>query len=319
MRAMQLVSASKLKRSQGRLMQSREVLGFLDALLQRSLSAAKASSARTHSKKSFLTASHPLCRADENGPTLLVLFTSDTGLCGAYNTNLIQMAEAYLRRAFDSAQHAVPSQVEGRRDGRRPTQIIYIGKKGYRCFTKRGYAAVESYLDLAGRPNITKAEAIGKAIMERFLSGQVGSVQLLYAQYLSSMSSKPTVLQWLPIQLEKDSQVEAQGRRLEGKASGSALHPSPSTLQLRTEEYIFEPSPQAVFEDLLPRWVIAKFQLVMLEAFTSEHSARMIAMKNATDNAEELLKSLTRQRNKIRQASITKEISEIVGTAEALK
>ena len=84
-------------------------------------------------------------------------------------------------------------------------------------------------------------------------------------------------------------------------------------------EYIFEPSPQRIFEDLLPRWAMAKFQLVMLEAFASEHSARMIAMKNATDNAEELLKTLTLQRNKIRQASITKEISEIVGTAEALK
>ncbi|MFY9476509.1 MAG: FoF1 ATP synthase subunit gamma, partial [Aquabacterium sp.] len=84
-------------------------------------------------------------------------------------------------------------------------------------------------------------------------------------------------------------------------------------------EYIFEPSPKRVFDDLLPRWALAKFQLTMLEAFTSEHSARMIAMKNATDNATELIDELTLQRNKVRQASITKELSEIVGTAEALK
>ena len=84
-------------------------------------------------------------------------------------------------------------------------------------------------------------------------------------------------------------------------------------------DYLFEPSPQRVFEDLLPRWAVATFQRAMLEAFTSEHSARMIAMKNATDNAEELLNALTLTRNKIRQAGITKEISEIVGTVEARK
>ena len=84
-------------------------------------------------------------------------------------------------------------------------------------------------------------------------------------------------------------------------------------------DYILEPSPQAVLGDLLPRWAVVKFQLAMLEAFTSEHSARMIAMKNATDNAQKLVGELTMQRNKIRQAAITKDISEIVGTAEALK
>ncbi len=99
-------------------------------------------------------------------------------------------------------------------------------------------------------------------------------------------------------------------RAIEKLAEGKTVIP---------EEYIFEPSPARVFEELLPRWTLAKFQLLMLEAFTSEHSARMIAMKNATDNAETLIGELTTQRNKIRQASITKEISEIVGTAEALK
>ncbi len=86
-----------------------------------------------------------------------------------------------------------------------------------------------------------------------------------------------------------------------------------------TLDYIFEPSAEDVFEDLLPRWAIATFRLFLLEAFTSEHGARMIAMKNATDNAEGLLKALTQQRNKVRQAAITRELSEIVGTAEALK
>ncbi len=267
MRAMQLVSGSKLKRTQNRMFQSRAVLEFLDGLLQRVLAVTG-------------TIDHPLCAKRPEGESALVLVTSDAGLCGSYNTNLIQMAEAHLRR--DSAAR---------------TKVVYIGKRGYRYFTKRGYPAAEAYVDLAGRPNPAKAEAIGRSLMELFLSGKVQSVQLLYSRYQSTTVYKPTLRQWLPIQLEQAS--------------------TPKTA--RSVDYIFEPSAEAVFQDLLPRWAMATFQLVMLEAFTSEHSARMIAMKNATDNAEDLLGSLTRQRNRIRQASITKELSEIVGTAEALK
>jgi F-type H+-transporting ATPase subunit gamma len=267
MRAMQLVSGSKLKRAQGRLLQARAVLGFLDGLLERLLSASPG-------------LQHALCRPSNKGSSLLVLCTSDAGLCGSYNANLIQLAESYLRR-----------------DTRTPTKLVYIGKKGYRHLTKRGYPALESYLDLAGRPNLQRAEAIGRALMGRFLSGEASSVHLLYSEFTSPTVYRPTVIQWLPIQLQ----------------TPDTRHQTP------VKEYLFEPSAEQVFEDLLPRWALAKFQLVMLEAFTSEHSARMIAMKNATDNAEEILKSLTLQRNKIRQAAITKELSEIVGTAEALK
>ena len=266
MRAMQLVSGSKLKRAQTRLVQARAMLGFLDGLLQRILA-------------STTNLEHPLCKPNPVAPETLVIFTSDTGLCGSYNTNLIQLAEATLQR-----------------DTLKRTEIVFIGKKGHRYFTKRGYRASEAYLNLAGRPNLEKADAIAKQLMERFLAGKTSAVQVLYSKFLSAMSYKPTLVQWLPIQL--DAKEQKPGAQL---------------------EYIFEPSPQRIFEDLLPRWALAKFGLMLLEAFTSEHSARMIAMKNATDNAEELLKSLTRQRNKIRQASITKELSEIVGTAEALK
>ena len=322
MRAMQLVSASKLKRAQGRLLQARSVLGFLDGLLERvlastsgldhptpRLSAAQrprdATSAHATSRRRGLPKAgpggrwdHPLCAAREDLPSTLVVFTSDAGLCGSYNTNLIQLAESHLRR-----------------DAARKTEVIYIGKKGHRYFTKRGYPAAESYLDLAGRPDPAKAEQIGKALLERFTSKRTGSVQLLYSQFLSAMTYKPTILQWLPIQLATTTEPKAEGPR----PKANPARPPASGLRRAADEYIFEPTPKRIFEDLLPRWTLAKFQLVMLETFTSEHSARMIAMKNATDNAEELLKSLTLLRNRIRQASITKEISEIVGTAEALK
>lgn len=270
MRAMQLVSGSKFKRALSRLLEARGVLGFLDGLLQRVLSATPA-----------LT--HPLAEVREAGPSALVVFTSDAGLCGSYNTNLIQLAEAYLRR-----------------DASDETQVIYIGKKGHSYFTKRGFSATASYLDLAGRPHLQKIEAVGRELMERFLSGGVNSVKLLYSSFVSSMVFKPTILPWLPIQLE--SSQESKNSR------GTTV-----------SDYIFEPDAAAVFKALLPRWALAKFRLVMLEAFTSEHSARMVAMKNATDNAAVLIEELTRKRNRLRQAAITTEISEIVGTAEALK
>ena len=264
MRAMQLVSASKLKRAQGRLMQARETMAFLESVLQRVRPVSSA-------------ADHPLCR-QRQGATMLVVLTSDAGLCGSYNTNLIQTAEADLRR-----------------DAARSTTLIFIGKKGHRYFTKRGSHASGAYLDLAGRPNLAKAAEIARALMDQFLSGGAASIRVLYSRFASSLAYRPTMEPWLPIDL-------------------SVERAAPSV----QVEYILEPSAEVVLGDLLPRWAVAKFQLAMLEAFTSEHSARMIAMKNATDNAQELLNALTAQRNKIRQAAITKELSEIVGTAEAL-
>ncbi len=274
MRAMQLVSGSKLKRSQDKLMQARVVLEFLDGLVQRVFASTEG-----------LT--HPLATVREDGESALVILTSDTGLCGSYNTNLIQLAEAHLRR-----------------DSHRKTQLIFIGKRAHRYFTKRGYPAAEAYLDLAGRPNPAKATAIGRALIERFVSGHVNAVDILYSRFLSATVYKPTIQRFLPVALELQN-------RPAGQPAQRANWP--------TTDYIFEPSAERVFEDLLPRWALAKFQLILLEGFTSEHSARMIAMKNATDNAEELLQSLTMQRNRVRQAAITKELSEIVGTVEALK
>jgi len=269
MRAMQLVSGSKFKRAQSRLVQGRQMLEFLDGLLQRLLAAAP-------------ELTHPLMASTPEAPGALLIVTSDAGLAGSYNANLIQLAEAELRR--DTAVR---------------TAVSYLGKRGHRYFTKRGYEAAEAYLDLAGRPDIAKIDAIGHTLLDRFLKGEVSAVKLLYAKFISATTSKPMIKQWLPIQLATPTE-SAQSRAF-------------------PTEYIFEPSPQRVFEDLLPRWAIATFRLALLEAFTSEHGARMIAMKNATDNAQELLTGLTMQRNRIRQASITRELSEIVGTAEALK
>ena len=292
MRAMQLVSGSKFKRAQSRLLQSRQMMGFLDDLLQRLLAATAGPPGRGPSA----TLRHPLMAARERVPSALLIVTSDTGLAGSYNANLIQLAEGELRR--DAAQR---------------TQASFVGKRGHRYFAKRGYAAKDAILDLAGRPDITRIDAIGKMLMDRFLAGEIGSVRVLYAKFVSAAVSKPTVAQWLPIQLNSLSGPPSAVHRPQANRPAGQRASGPA------DAYIFEPSPERVFADLLPRWAIATFRLLLLEAFASEHGARMIAMKNATDNAEDLLGSLTRQRNKIRQATITRELSEIVGTVEALK
>ena len=208
----------------------------------------------------------------------LVVITSDAGLCGAYNANLISLAEAHLK-----ADHKVP------------IQLILIGKQGFRYFSRRGYQVMSSALDLAGRPNPTVIRKLASSLIEAFLAHRVDAIQVAYTRFLSFASYRPALEPWLPI--------------------AATNHES----RITNHEYIFEPTPQHVFNDLVPRFALAKFQQLVLEAFTSEHSARMIAMKNATDNAQELLDGLTTQRNKIRQAGITKELSEITGTAEALK
>jgi F-type H+-transporting ATPase subunit gamma len=289
MRAMQLVSGSKFKRAQSRLGQGRQMLEFLDGLLQRVL-AATASSRAAKRGKAHPALTHPLTQQRDGLPDALVVITSDAGLAGPYNNNLIMLAEAELRK--DTAKR---------------TQVTFIGKRGARYFAKRGVRAQDAYLDLAGRPDLAKITPIGQKLMQRFLAGEIGAVKLLYAKFISPAVSKPVIKPWLPIALADAPKAQAAPKWVKGKY---ITYPP---------EYIFEPSAEAVLTDLLPRWTMATFQLAVLEAFTSEHGARMIAMKNATDNAQGLLTTLTMQRNRIRQAAITKELSEIVGTVEALK
>ena len=341
-RAMQLVSASKLKRTQDRLLQARLVAGYLSELV-----------ARIGATQPI---AHPLCERREGGPTALIVITSDAGLSGAYNANVIHLADAHLQvdraawsprgkpeaplrrpsilrqaqdrgerprgaepttrlrlaqddpstprrhpESFGSAQDSALSEVE-RAEQESPAKagarvegsmsLVLIGKKGFRYFSKRGAPIVSSHVDLAGRPNPERTQAIASSLIDAFLAKQFSTVQIAYTRFISAAVSRPAVEPWLPLPV-----------------------PEPSG----GVEYIFEPSPARVLNDVVPRLALAMFQQRVLEAFTSEHGARMVAMKNATDNAEELLGALTLVRNKVRQAAITKELSEIVGTAEALK
>ena len=285
MRAMGMVSASKLQRAQGRLLQARPGLAYLDGLVRRLLADYRAALARRAAESPTaniptLAEVHPFFdQRLPRGAQVLVVVTSDTGLCSTYNTHLVAAAERFLER----------------RPPDETWQIIPIGKRGARYFAKRRWPVLDGWLELGGRPDPVRLRAIGDALVQRFMTRADDGVAIAYTHFVSMMHYRPTVELLLPLEVPTgDAREEAPG-------------------------YIYEPTPERVLEAALPLWAATKTLVVLLEALTSEHSARMVAMKNASDNAKELAHSLTLQRNKIRQTSITRELLEIVGTAEALK
>ncbi len=209
----------------------------------------------------------------------LVVVSSDRGLAGAYASNVIRLTEARIR--------------ELDREGK--DVIIYaVGKKAQAYFRYRGYRIESSYLGVTDTPGYGDARAVGASVVSAFASGHIDSVEVFFTRYQSAMTQVPTRLELLPITPpEKD----------EGAP---------------TISYEFEPSPEEILNRLLPRYVEATIFNILLEASASEHSARRRAMKAATDNAEDLIRVLSVQANRARQAEITTAISEIVGGAEAL-
>ena len=225
---------------------------------------------------------HPLLGGEKEGaPVGLLVVTSDTGLCGTYNERVSSLSGAFLK------EH--PS-----------AQVVVIGKKGNRAFVRRGIGRVKEILDWGGRYDASKAQELLTWIEERYVKGEISSWWIATTQFISALSFKPVVERFLPI---------APPSPLEGEGKGEGL----------PEKVISEPDQASVAQELLGRFLRAKFARILLEACTCEHSARMIAMKNATDNAGEMVEHLTLVRNKVRQAAITKELIEVVSGAEALK
>ncbi len=262
-RTMQMVSASRLKRSEGRLYQARPYARKLEELLIR-LSATG-------------QYSHPFFDKREVKNIGLVIVTADRGLCGSYNTNIIFRAEGFLKSQDKNAK------------------IFLIGKKGFDYFKKRNWEILEKVLDLGGKLDYKRIEGITDKITRAYLTGIVDEVYLLYTAFYSALSYETTLVKFLNIERSSETQGDVG------------------------IQYIFEPGVSEIFDRLLPRYATTKVYISLAEAFTSENAARMMAMKLATDNAEEMIDMLTLMRNKARQAAITKEITEIVTAAEALK
>jgi F-type H+-transporting ATPase subunit gamma len=266
-KAMKMVSAAKLRRAQEAAVAARPYAEKMTELL-------KNVSARVSSE------AHPLLRTREEKKIDLVLFTSDRGLCGGYNANLIRAAEAFMRKNAGKA-----------------IEITLVGRKGADHFRRRRANIAGRYINVLATPAEELAAEIAQKLISRFSSGETDAVYIIYGHFRSALSQVPTLEKLLPVTLTESSDTEAQ----------------------QLTEYLYEPGLQQLLASLLPRITDVAAQRALLEATASEHGARMTAMDSATSNAAKMIGSLTLQMNRARQASITRELMEIVGTAEALK
>ncbi len=222
---------------------------------------------------------HPLFKAREVKRTALVVVTADRGFAGAYNTTILRQAEQILR---ESAPGAV--------------QLVVVGRKGRDYLRRRGYPILSAHTDLPGEASLEFARKLTDELTGMFVAGEVDRVELLFTHFVNAIVRRVRHETFLPVGADT-----AQGGG--GADSGT----------------IFEPDAESIFAELLPRYATAKLYAALADALASEHSARMVAMGSARKNAGELVDSLTLTRNRLRQAAITREISELVGGAEALK
>jgi F-type H+-transporting ATPase subunit gamma len=266
-KAMKMVSAAKLRRAQDAAVAARPYAEKMTELL-------KNVAARVSSE------AHPLLKVREERKIHLVLFTSDRGLCGGYNANLVRAAESFIRKNSDKA-----------------IELTLVGRKGADYFRRRRANIADRYINILAIPADELAAEIAQKIIARFLNGETDAVYILYSRFRSALSQVPTLEKLLPVALTKNSETEAQ----------------------QFTEYLYEPGVEQLLASLLPRITEVAAQRALLESTASEHGARMTAMDSATSNAAKMIGSLTLQMNRARQASITRELMEIVGTAEALK
>lgn len=222
---------------------------------------------------------HPYFEAREVKKRTLVLITADRGMCGSFNSNLVARAKMWLE----------DKDIEN-------TELILVGKKGNDVFKRQDWPIVKLFEDWGGNLDYGKARDIVDLLTKRFVSGDTDEITIIYTQFVSTTKYRITEAMYLPVerpQIEEDTGT--------------------------TQDYIFEPSPEAIFTDLMPRYAYTKMIAALADSFASEHGTRMIAMGAATKNAGEMIDALTLQYNKARQAAITKELLDIVGGAEALK
>lgn len=228
----------------------------------------------------------PLMAVREVKNVLVVPITSDRGLCGAFNTNIINTAEKFLRS----------QESQGRKGS-----LICVGRKGTGYFRRQTYTMVSRHVNIMGNIQMFNARQVGQEVIRLFLEETVDEVQVLYGRFVNVATQRPTLRRLLPIS------QEGLGESEEGTKAGPAA------------PYTYEPEPERILNQLLPMFVNVRVMHAMLETGASEQAARMTAMDNATRACKDIIRELTLVYNKARQASITKELMDIVGGAEALK
>lgn len=265
-KAMEMTSAAKLSRAE---MNAKRFVVYMDKIQEVVASIALGSQSATH----------PMLESREVKKTGYLVITADSGLAGAYNSNIIRK---------------VSQTIEERHTSKDEYAIIAIGKMGLQFFQKRGMPVVESVVGLKDQPEFSEIKAIASNAVSLFSEGVYDELYMYYNHFVSAISQQVTEKKLLPI---------------------TDLQQGQTTLS----SYEYEPSEEEILNELLPQYAESLIYGALLDAKASEHGARMTAMKSASDNAEELIDSYTLAYNRARQAAITQEISEIVGGAAALE
>ena len=265
-RAMEMVSAAKLRRAQQRVLASRPYSDRLQAVIA-DLAALNLDPENV--------ADFPLLEQREVRRSAVILITPDRGLTGALNSNIIRRATRYVLS-----------------DAGVPVEIIAAGKRGRDFMVRTRQEVVAEFSGIGDQVELDEIRPIAQVALDDFVSGKVDAVYVVFARFVNTLSQVPEVRQILPIQRPEETGAYT--------------------------DYIFEPSPAVVLQRLLPRFVEIQVYQAMLEAIASEHSARMVAMRNASDNAKDLVTDLSLSLNKARQAQITREVAEIAAGANAL-
>ena len=271
-RTMEMVSTAKIKRAQERIESARPYALAMMELLGNVTRYAKG-------------AAHPLlAQREDRRRVVAIAITSDRGLAGAFNSNILRLTENYMKE-----KQAAGAEVD----------LITVGKKASAYFLYRGVQPTASYRDISDKPTFEDAKSIANHVIRAYSDEEIDEVVVLFNRFVNVADQSPELHQLLPI----------AGKVLDDAAASSDV----------SAEYLFEPDAESVLGDLLPSYVEALIFRSLMESAAAEHGARRKAMKSATDNATEMITTLTRSYNRARQAAITTEISEIIGGAAALE
>ena len=277
-KAMQLVAAAKMKKAQNQALAGRSYADELNKVL-------------ANLKENVDENSHPLLQRRTGNKKLMLVISTDKGLCGGLNTNLLKK----VRQESDENTH-----------------FVTVGRKLRTALAKAGKTLIADFHVNDPMP-FSDARPIAKFLTEKFLSGEYDIVQVAFTNFVTTMRQDPWVTQLLTI--ETDTLAEKRAYEGVGK---DAVKETDKEGAL-TNDYIFEPSPEGVLNTLLPLYINYQVYQMLVESIASEHSARMVAMKSATDNAEQMVKDLTLEYNKARQAAITSELLEITTAQKAME
>ncbi|CRX38929.1 ATP synthase F1 subunit gamma [Estrella lausannensis] len=261
-KAMELVAASRLHKAQEKALGSRTYSKKLRAVLE---------------NLSLVKSNHPFFSKRPVKKMVLIIITSDRGLCGGYNTHIINAAERFL--------HKYPQN---------QPELIVMGRKGLDHFRLKNWTIREKVLDWGGKITPEEVKKLSNYLLESFLHYEIDEVTVIYTEYVNLLTRKVITEKLLGIEKMTQSQKEV------------------------SKDYIFEPDSEEIYDDLVPRYVYNRLQTILHQAWASELGARVCSMRQAIKNADEMIEKLTLTRNKVRQASITREMAEIASGSEGL-